>query len=168
MTPTSSLPSLTGLLTALGLSLLSGCVSPPSGSATSDKPPQIVVSPASAPAVAPDPAPLGTPTAGESALAQGVKSYQAGKYQTAETQLRLALKEGLTAPADQASAHKHLAFIYCTSKREAQCLAAFKAARAADPIFALSKTEAGHPLWAQAYKKAMAEPAKGKPGKTGK
>jgi Tfp pilus assembly protein PilF len=97
----------------------------------------------------------GSPSVAESALAQGIKSYQAGKYQMAETQLRLALKEGLTVPADLANAHKHLAFIYCTSQRESACRAAFKSARAADPAFALSKTESGHPMWARTYKKAM-------------
>ena len=73
----------------------------------------------------------------------------------AEAQLKLALRSGLTAPADAAQAHKHLAFIYCTSRREALCATAFKAARAADAKFALSKAEAGHPMWSQVYRKAL-------------
>lgn len=109
-----------------------------------------------APASPPPAAPVALPAA-EQALAQGVRSYQGGKYAMAEVQLKLALKEGLAAPADRASAHKHLAFIYCTSQREKLCLEAFKAARAADPAFALSKTESGHPMWARTYQRAMAE-----------
>lgn len=94
-------------------------------------------------------------TTGEQALSQGVKAYQAGQYAQAEVQLKLALKAGLPQPADAAQAHKHLAFIYCTSRREALCAASFKAARAADPKFALSKAEAGHPMWSQVYRKAL-------------
>ncbi|MEY4763953.1 MAG: hypothetical protein RI907_626 [Pseudomonadota bacterium] len=94
-------------------------------------------------------------TAGEAALAEGLKAYQAGQYKQAETQLTAAVKAGLTAPADLVAAQKHLAFIYCTSKRDSMCAAAFKAAKAADPSFALSKAEAGHPMWAKTYKRAM-------------
>ncbi len=89
------------------------------------------------------------------ALADGLKAYQAAQYKMAETQLKTALQSGLSAPADVANANKHLAFIYCTSKRDTQCLAAFKAAKAAEPGFTLSKTEAGHPMWAKTYKKAL-------------
>lgn len=112
---------------------------------------------AAAPAVAAidKPAPK-TPTPGEAALADGLKSYQAGQYKQSEAQLKAAIKAGLASTADQVSAHKHLAFIYCTSKRVTLCTAAFKNARAADPAFALSKSEAGHPMWAKAYRNAMA------------
>ncbi|WP_290870659.1 TssQ family T6SS-associated lipoprotein [Aquabacterium sp.] len=144
----------------IGLSLLAGCAASGGGKPGAVNAPPPVIAPASAPVsvAAPEPAPS-VPTAAESALSQGVKSYQAGKYQMAETQLRLALKEGLTVPADIANAHKHLAFIYCTSKRDNQCLASFKAAKVADPAFELSKAESGHPMWARTYKKAMAAAA---------
>jgi len=91
----------------------------------------------------------------DAALADGLKSYQAGQYRQAESQLKTSLQAGLKAPADVANANKHLAFIYCTSKRDAPCAAAFKAAKAADPSFALTKAEAGHPMWAKTYKKAL-------------
>jgi hypothetical protein len=52
---------------------------------------------------------------------------------------------------DRATAHKTLAFIYCTSGRAAECASAFRAARAADPTFALNKAEAGHPVWGPVY-----------------
>lgn len=106
-------------------------------------------------AAAEKPAPK-APTAGEMALADGLKAYQAGQYKQAEAQLKTALKAGLATPADQSNAHKHLAFIYCTSKRVTLCTAAFKNAKAADPAFALSKSEAGHPMWAKAYQNALA------------
>lgn len=92
---------------------------------------------------------------GEAALAWGIKSYQSGQYVEAETQLKAALQLGLSIGPDRASAHKYLAFIYCTSRRESLCSAAFKAARQADPAFALSKSEAGHPMWGPVYRKAL-------------
>jgi Tfp pilus assembly protein PilF len=95
---------------------------------------------------------------GEAALAQGIKLYQAAQYGEAETQLKLALQQGLMVGPDRASAHKYLAFIYCTSKREGLCSAAFKSARQADPAFVLSKSEAGHPLWGKVYRKAVPAP----------
>jgi hypothetical protein len=61
------------------------------------------------------------------------------------------LQTGLSSLKDQAAAHKHLAFILCTSNRYAQCETAFRAARRADPNFALTKAEAGHPLWGPVY-----------------
>lgn len=99
--------------------------------------------------------PAKSPTVGEVALAQGIRSYQAAQYPQAEAQLKAALKEGLSQPTDLSSAHKYLAFIYCTTTREGLCLAAFKSAQLADPAFALSKSEAGHPMWDKAYKKAL-------------
>lgn len=110
---------------------------------------------ASAPASAVEEPVVKKPSVAEMALADGVQAYKAGQYRMAETQLKTALQGGLTAPADQASANKYLAFIYCTSKRYALCTSAFKAAKDADPSFALSKAEAGHPMWAKTYKKAM-------------
>ena len=94
-------------------------------------------------------------SAGESALAQGMAAYRSGQYPQAEALLKLALKARLAVPADVARAHKHLAFIYCTSQRTALCASAFQAARAADPKFALSKAEAGHPMWSQVYRQAL-------------
>lgn len=92
---------------------------------------------------------------GEATLAQAIKLYQAAHYADAETQLKLALQQGLMVGPDRAMAHKYLAFIYCTSKRESLCAAAFKSARQADPAFVLSKSEAGHPLWGKVYRKVV-------------
>lgn len=107
------------------------------------------------------PAPLAEKTVpkaaapGDAALADGLKAYKGGQYRQAESQLKAALKAGLGTPADLATAHKHLAFIYCTSKRVGLCAAAFKNAKAADRAFALTKAEAGHPMWGRTYRKAL-------------
>ena len=89
----------------------------------------------------------------EKALLSGLRSYDDAQYAEAEKHFNEALKVGLASNKDRAAAQKHLAFIYCTSRREAQCEAAFKAARSALPSFTLSKSEAGHPLWGPVYKR---------------
>ena len=89
---------------------------------------------------------------GERALIEGIRAYDDGQYTQAEIALRKALAEGLGANRDRATAHKLLAFITCTSQRMADCEAAFRAARAADPAFALSRSEAGHPVWGPVYR----------------
>lgn len=89
----------------------------------------------------------------EQALLAGLRAYEEGQYKRAERSLGKALKAGLDAPQDRAAAHKTLAFVYCTSKRRKQCEAAFRAARDADAAFALSKAEAGHPIWGPVYRK---------------
>jgi Tfp pilus assembly protein PilF len=91
----------------------------------------------------------------ERLLVEGIRAYDDGQYRQAEAALRQALQTGLRSGRDQASAHKLLAFITCTSERPAECEAAFRAARAADPAFALSRSEAGHPLWGPVYRKAL-------------
>ena len=89
----------------------------------------------------------------EKALLAGIRAYEDGQYTESEQQLGAALKAGLGSAKDRAAANKHLAFIYCTSNRTSECEAAFRAAKQADPAFALSKSEAGHPLWGPVYKR---------------
>lgn len=135
--------------------LLSACATKPPPNAP--EPPDLrAAAPATMAPPSPPPAPVVAPA--DAALAQGLKAYQAAQYTIAETQFNTALQAGLKAPADVATAHKHLAFIYCTSRRETLCAKAFKAARAADPSFALSKSEAGHPMWGPVYRKALPTP----------
>lgn len=88
----------------------------------------------------------------ERALLDGIRAYDDGQYTLSETLLRSALKQGLTSPRDQATAHKLLAFITCTSDRLDACRDEFRAARSADAGFALSKSEAGHPMWGPVYR----------------
>jgi hypothetical protein len=91
----------------------------------------------------------------ERALHDGLRAYDDGQYPTAEGHLRRALAAGLRHPRDRAAAHKLLAFIACTSDRAAECEAQFRAARGADPAFALSRSEAGHPLWGPVYRRVV-------------
>jgi hypothetical protein len=117
--------------------LLIGCAAPP-------------------PAPPPPPPPIGLADLmerpAERALLDGIRAYDDGQYVAAEAALRRALDAGLPSGRDQATAHKLLAFITCTSDRLAECEAAFRAARAADPAFALSRPEAGHPVWGPVYR----------------
>jgi Tfp pilus assembly protein PilF len=109
-------------------------------------------------ATAPPPAPPPTGLAevmerpAERALLEGIRAYDDGQYALAEKSLRTALADGLKSARDRATAHKLLAFITCTSERLADCQAQFREARAADAAFALSRSEAGHPVWGPVYK----------------
>lgn len=89
----------------------------------------------------------------ERALFNGLRAYDDGQYAEAERALQDALKTGLASAKDRANAHKHLAFVYCTSQRAPACEASFRDARNADPAFALSRAETGHPQWGPVYKK---------------
>jgi Tfp pilus assembly protein PilF len=89
----------------------------------------------------------------ERALLAGLRAYEDASYADAERELKRALDTGLASAKDRATAHKHLAFVYCTSQRAPACEKAFHEARAADPQFELSKAEAGHPLWGPVYRR---------------
>ncbi|MEP7099178.1 MAG: TssQ family T6SS-associated lipoprotein [Burkholderiales bacterium] len=107
--------------------------------------------------VLPPPAPPGlidvAERPAEKALLAGMRAYDDAQYPQSEQLLKQALKAGLASPRDRAAAHKHLAFIYCTSDRTPACEAEFRAARVDDPGFALSKSEAGHPQWGPVWRK---------------
>lgn len=96
---------------------------------------------------------LGRPA--ERALMAGLQAYDDGRYGDAERMLRAALDAGLPSARDRATAHKHLAFLYCTSDRERACEEAFVAARRADPAFRLTRSEAGHPMWGPVYRRVL-------------
>ena len=89
----------------------------------------------------------------ERALLAGLRAYDDAQYTDAERELSLALAKGLVSAKDRASAYKHLAFVYCASQRTKPCEDAFRAARAADADFVLTRAEAGHPLWGPVYKR---------------
>jgi len=91
----------------------------------------------------------------ERALLTGMRAYDDAQYGQAERALTTALHSGLSSPRDRASAYKLLAFIYCTSSRPADCEASFRAARQADPTFALTRSEAGHPQWGPIYRRVV-------------
>ena len=124
------------VLQALVLSavLLAGCAAPPQPTPKPEGLAELMERPA------------------ERALLDGIRAYDDGLYAQAETSLRNALAGGLSSARDRATAHKLLAFITCTSERVAACKAEFKKARAADAAFALSRSEAGHPVWGPVYR----------------
>jgi hypothetical protein len=136
---TAHRPGLT-LFTAL-IALLSACAAPPAPVPVAPPPPVGLAELLERPA--------------ERALIDGMRAYDDAQYPQAEAALHRALEAGLQSPRDRASAHKLLAFITCTSERLAECEAAFRAARAADPGFALSKSEAGHPLWGPVARRVL-------------
>ncbi len=118
---------------------------------------------ASAPVSAPAPQPLlgladVLDRPAERALFDGIRAYDEGQYDLAESALRSALAGSLRSARDKAAAHKLLAFIFCTSNRELQCEAAFRIARETDPTFRLSRAEAGHPLWGPVYRRVLRMP----------
>ena len=113
-----------------------------------------------APAPAPAPAPvkpkglldlLDQPA--ERALLAAQRAYDDAAYPETEKQAQAALAAGLVSARDRAAAHKLLAFVFCSSGREAPCEAAFRAALQADPAFTLSRGEAGHPMWGPVWKR---------------
>lgn len=91
--------------------------------------------------------PPAPPTPADRALTSGLRAYDDGQYAVAEQRLQESLRLGLADAKARANAHKHLAFVYCSSNRVAECETQFRAARRADPGFALSRSEIGHPLW---------------------
>ena len=87
----------------------------------------------------------------EQALSAGIKQYDDGELKAAQKNLQEALNLGLTFDSDKVAAHKHLAFIYCSSNQERQCRDEFRRAFEVDASFKLERTEIGHPLWGPVY-----------------
>lgn len=77
--------------------------------------------------------------------------YDQGRYKRATSTLLQSLEAGLS-PAKQIIAHKHLAFIYCTSNKVSLCRDEFNKALAVDPRFELAPAEAGHPQWGPVFR----------------
>ena len=92
----------------------------------------------------------------ERALINGMRQYEDGAFERAETALRSALSQGLLDPRDTAVANKYLAFLACAFSRLAECEQDFRNAFAADPQFALTDVEVGHPIWGPIYRKVVA------------
>ena len=98
----------------------------------------------------------------ERALIAAIRDYDDGDYAASEAALRRALAGGLASRRDRATAHKLLAFLTCTSNRIDACEAEFRAARAADPAFQLTRAERGHPMWAPVYERSRSTKAAAK------
>ena len=96
----------------------------------------------------------------ERALIEGIRLYEEASFERAEAALQQALGDGLADRRDRAVAHKYIAFIACAFDRLAQCEASFASAFAADPGFALSDKEIGHPVWGPVYRQVAAAQVK--------
>lgn len=90
-----------------------------------------------------------------SALAAGLKQYDEGLYDESAKNLQGAIELGLPV-AQRANAHKHLAFIHCSTNRERQCRDEFRKALALDPKLDLKPAEAGHPVWGPIFRSLKA------------
>jgi Tfp pilus assembly protein PilF len=97
------------------------------------------------------------PRKAEQALNNGVRLYEDGEYKAAQKNLQEALNLGLSFDAEKVSAHKYLAFIYCSSNQEKACRDEFRRAFEIDPGFKLERTEIGHPLWGPVFNGVRAE-----------
>jgi len=88
-------------------------------------------------------------------LINGMRYYEEGSFERAESVLRSALAQGLSDSRDAATAHKYLAFLACAFNRLGECEQQFRNAFAADRNFALSEVEIGHPIWGPVYRKVV-------------
>ena len=137
------------------------CAAPPVAEHAPAPAPPAQSAPA-APPPPPPPPPEPPRITARTELDAGVKSYEDGDYKTAAKHLQDALDMGLASPADQARAHKYLAFMVCVNGREKPCRDEFRKALEADPAFALAPAEAGHPVWSQVVRSVKADLAKTK------
>lgn len=95
----------------------------------------------------------------ERLLIDGIRAYEEAAFERAEKALRSALAAGLADRRDRAAAHKYIAFVACAFERIGECEANFADAFAADPKFALTDAEIGHPVWGPVYRRiAAAQP----------
>jgi len=92
---------------------------------------------------------------GTSALSAALKQYEEGDYVESAKSLQGAIELGLP-DRQRANAHKHLAFIHCSSSRERQCRDEFRKALAVDPALDLAPAEAGHPVWGPVFRSLKA------------
>jgi len=123
-----------------------------------DKPPPVAPQPPPAPPPK-EPPPPPPPKAVEE-LRRGVQRYDDGEYKEAARHFQRALELGLAVPADQVTAHKHLAFMACVAKRTSACRQEFRKAFEVDPAFDLTPAEAGHPMWGPVFRSVKSEVAK--------
>jgi Tfp pilus assembly protein PilF len=92
---------------------------------------------------------------GPGALSTGLKQYEDGDYAESAKNLQGAIELGI-GDKERANAHKHLAFIHCSSNRQQQCREEFRKALAVDPALELAPAEAGHPVWGPIFRSLKA------------
>jgi tetratricopeptide (TPR) repeat protein len=89
-------------------------------------------------------------------LSEGIKAYEAGRYNAALDALQISIGNGLWYRVDEIRAHKYAAFAYCLTRRRAECRTEFRKIFSLDPAFELLPSEAGHPAWSAIYRKELA------------
>jgi Tfp pilus assembly protein PilF len=99
--------------------------------------------------------PIFLSVSGAAALSAALKQYEQGEYAESAKNLQGALDLGVPEKL-RATAHKHLAFIHCSSSRERQCRDEFRKALAVDPALNLAPAEAGHPVWGPIFRSLKA------------
>lgn len=92
--------------------------------------------------------------AGRQYLGQGISLYDARKLELAEKALQASLFAGLPDRRERSTAHKYLAFVYCTNQEWSRCDAAFDAAFEARSSFTLEAYELQNTPWRDAYARA--------------
>jgi Tfp pilus assembly protein PilF len=92
---------------------------------------------------------------GPGALRAGLKQYENGDYEESAKNLQGAIELGVPEKS-RVTAHKHLAFIHCSTNRVGQCRDEFRKALAVDPSFELSPAESGHPVWGPIFRSLKA------------
>ncbi|MFY3384146.1 PEGA domain-containing protein [Paracidovorax sp. MALMAid1276] len=98
---------------------------------------------------------VGDAASGRQLLGQGIALYESRRLDQAEKALQASLFAGLPDRRERATAHKYLAFVFCTHKEWARCDAAFDAALDARPSFALAEYELQGTPWRDAYHRAQ-------------
>jgi Tfp pilus assembly protein PilF len=99
--------------------------------------------------------PIFLSVSGTAALSAALKQYEQGEYSESAKNLQGAIELGVPEKL-RVTAHKHLAFIYCSSNRERQCRDEFRKALAVDPALDLAPAEAGHPVWGPIFRSLKA------------
>ncbi len=87
-------------------------------------------------------------------------AFGTGEYKRAETKLLESQKLGLNQASEQLQAHKTKAFLYCVTKRTAQCEKSFAEAFAIDKSFDLTRAERGHPVWGPVFARVQKKQVK--------
>jgi hypothetical protein len=165
--------SLLGVCALMIVVACAACTTVPEKDATGSRPAETAAAPAAkppAPPPKPKPVPPPPPKEVEPAppppskaveeLRRGMQRYDDADYKEAARHFQRALEQGLATPSEQASAHKHLAFIACVARRTSACRTEFRKAFQADPAFDLTPAEAGHPMWGPVFRSVKAELAK--------
>jgi hypothetical protein len=96
-----------------------------------------------------------SPSAGGTALRQGVAAFDMGEYGRAESKLNEGFKLGLTNTPDLLRGYKTQAFVYCITARTAQCERSFDAAFNINKKFNLTPGERQHPIWGPVFAKVQ-------------